>query len=476
MRKRSFILLVVLVFLGLCFLTACQGAQGEKGDKGIQGATGDTGAKGPDGNQGAQGDKGAKGVDGADAADVELDVTSDGIVWRNEGDENWQPVISFDDLFMYRRTYTITLDYNGGTFTGVEEPQTTGLIYKEAAYLPDEVEKDPYTFIGWFDENDNLVADNVVDEVVRDYKLTAKFQAEILLTGVEEAHGAPRVEYEGRELADMLADLKVKFLTDYCAAAEYDAEKTAAVLALTGSDLYSELKYGISSPKSQNWTSEVTNDDGTTTTKNYLGLFYDIVDGQITTTKLCDDYLWLIEWMCSRKAALYISGAKVAYPGDRTDPRTLFMLSLLKDHESTSASYMAENLLQDQNYSMNILCCLFVNFFEQSGVCYSNTSIDKVTPFGPADVVGVLYETNGESETGCSPIEDSEYDPYEGFTDILDVTLEPVITLNEGESYELIEIAREGYTFLGYYHGEEKVTVVTPELNGEQIEAKWQAN
>ena len=137
MKKRSFILVVFLLLIGMFFLAACQGEVGIAGEKGATGLPGDKGPKGETGDKGAKGAKGETGEAGEDADNVVLSVSSEGIVWKNESDDDdsYEPVISWDDLFAYRYTYTITLDPNGGT---CDTKQLTGLIYKEDALVEAE--------------------------------------------------------------------------------------------------------------------------------------------------------------------------------------------------------------------------------------------------------------------------------------------------------------------------------------------------
>ena len=104
MKKKSFILVVLLLLVSMFTLTACQGKDGLPGDKGPTGEPGANGANGTDGRDG---------VDGIDATEAELRVNGNSIESKENGD--WKPVISFDDLYAYSRTYSITLDANGGT-------------------------------------------------------------------------------------------------------------------------------------------------------------------------------------------------------------------------------------------------------------------------------------------------------------------------------------------------------------------------
>ena len=177
MKKRSFILVAFLLVCSLFCLTACQGEQGVKGE---------TGPKGDAGDKGPTGDKGQTGEAGKDGANYEFKVEGNSIYYAYETEEGeekeWKPVISFDDLFGYKRTYTITLNADGGT---LESTEVTGCVYKEDAFL-EEPTKEGFTFLGWFDEAGNKVEDNILN-VLRDYTLTAQWEAETTETPEEGA-------------------------------------------------------------------------------------------------------------------------------------------------------------------------------------------------------------------------------------------------------------------------------------------------
>lgn len=168
MKKRSFILVVFLLVCSLFCLTACQGEQGLPGE---------TGPKGEAGDKGPTGDKGPAGEAGKDGGNYEFKVEGNSIYYAYETEEgeekDWKPVISFDDLFGYKRTYTITLNADGGTL--VDGTEVTGCVYKEDAFL-EEPTKEGFTFLGWYTEDDVKVEDNILN-VLRDYTLTAKWEA-----------------------------------------------------------------------------------------------------------------------------------------------------------------------------------------------------------------------------------------------------------------------------------------------------------
>jgi len=158
MKKRSFILVVFLLLIGMFFLAACQGEVGIAGEKGATGAPGDKGADGVVGDKGPTGAKGEAGDAGQDADDITLATSSEGIVWKNvsEEDSSFEPVISWDDLFAYRYKYTITLDPNGGT---CDTKKLSGLTYKSEVLVEAEAQMAPYSFAGWFTADGEAVSD-----------------------------------------------------------------------------------------------------------------------------------------------------------------------------------------------------------------------------------------------------------------------------------------------------------------------------
>ncbi len=259
MKKRSFILVVLLALVCVCFLAACAGEQGIQGDKGPVGETGDQGPKGETGAAGKKGETGETGAAGQDAKEIEMGTIGSGIVYRyvGEDDESWKPVIDFDDLFAYRETYTITLDAAGGTLTD-------GSVYSDLIYKEDKDIETPvygeYIFAGWYYEDGSLVTDNFIEGIVRNYELTAKWLSNVVLEGTDGAEGQPRVEiYDetGAELpyADVVANVKKAFFADYAKAAGYDSIKVAAdPIALTVNC------YGVGSsettPNTSYWNAE----------------------------------------------------------------------------------------------------------------------------------------------------------------------------------------------------------------------------
>lgn len=466
MKKKSFILIVFLLICSLFCLTACQGEQGETGAQGPQGDPGDAGAKGAKGEKGETGAKGDTGAAGQDAQDIVLSYTKDGIVYKyaNEDNESWKPVISFEDLFAFRYTYTITLDAKGGTFTS-DQP-LKDLTYLTEIILP-EPEFGELTFLGWFDEEDNLVQDSYV-EVKRNYTFTAKWKASIVLEGVDDAEGKPRLPYKGKTTAELVATIKDAFLTEYCEAAGYDETKTAAVKALTGKELYEELLVGVASPAGQKATDVLST---WTASENTLGLFYSLDNG-VTVTEFCEHWQWFLEWMLSRSASLGVSDdSKTGFPkGNNNDTRQNFMKDLLVNGITDNSLYAELTKKAPANYAPKTLAMHLTNFFDMTAAVYAGTSYDKVISFDPAKN-HVYASVNGAPEA-----KDDEYDPFEGLVDEIKVDLVQIIELGAGEEAELpTEVVRDGYVFLGWFDGETKVTKVTTADNNKTITAKWEA-
>ena len=175
MKKRSFILIVLMLFCSIFCLVGCgadgkdgaQGAQGEKGEtgaqgpqgpQGIQGPQGEAGedgedgkdgkpgAQGPQGIQGIQGEQGPQGEAGKDGREVVFNVTAEGIFWQYAGDTEWTLLISFVDLEGYQSTYTITFETGEGKAIAPAEE----VLYKTVYKLP-VAEKEGHVFLGWSD-------------------------------------------------------------------------------------------------------------------------------------------------------------------------------------------------------------------------------------------------------------------------------------------------------------------------------------
>lgn len=230
MKKRSFILLVLIMVLSLV-LIGCgpQGPQGEKGDKGdpgIQGIQGPEGEKGKDGlngrpgevgPQGEVGPKGDKGDPGKDGREVEFIMDSEGLKWRykGEGDDKWVLLFSIENIFNYSQKYNVSFDVNGGA--AVEDIK--GEFYNTLVKLPTPT-KEGYEFLGWYDAN---AAEKVYlpSEVVLTESMSLKadwgYKVELDLNG-----GEIIGPYKTAK------DLKVAFANDYFAWASVNNADYAA--------------------------------------------------------------------------------------------------------------------------------------------------------------------------------------------------------------------------------------------------------
>lgn len=501
MKKKNFILVVLMFLLCVFTLTACQGepgAQGEKGDTGAQGAKGETGAMGEQGETGAQGEKGDTGAAGQDAAQVQLSISEDGtgIVYKSETEETWKPVISFDDLFAYKRTYTVTLNTNGGTYPDELGKVTShtgdlyvisGCVYKENAFL-EAAEKAPFDFLGWFNEKDELVDE--VFEVTTDVVLTAKYSASVMLQGVDGAFGKPLYDYTVAEdgtisnLDTILAAIKADFMADYAVAVGYTSKELyKAAEGVTAENFGEGTYYTVAdgvytaatafAAETTYYTKETVELANLTGSDFYAelmtqmvpgGAFYDVRDG-ITITELGQKWTWLFNYLLNRPACLYESGTTVAHVTEATTPRAVMLAKVFTDQENTSSSYFNELKIADQNYASKILVWTLMSFFEKSGELNPACSSDKTIPFS---LETKFYWAAGPVQT------EVPYYAYEGLTAVLDVTLEPVIELQEGETYTLIDLVKEGATFVGWFdENDQQVYEVTPADNGKIITAKW---
>ena len=177
MKKRNLLLILLFLLAAVFTLTACKdGEQGAKGEQGDRGATGEKGVDGDKGPKGDSGDKGDTGKAGADAKAPEFEVTEEGVMWRLEGEEDWNVLVSAEDLIGYSKKYTISFDANGGS----EVKELTKQIFKTEVELP--VPKlSGYTFAYWADAEGNEVEDNTLT-VLGDTKLKAVWGSSVELS------------------------------------------------------------------------------------------------------------------------------------------------------------------------------------------------------------------------------------------------------------------------------------------------------
>lgn len=436
MKKRSFILVVFLLLIGMFFLAACQGEVGIAGDKGATGAPGDQGAPGEQGDKGAQGAKGEPGDAGEDADDITLSVNGEGIVYKNasEEDSSYEPVISWDDLYAYRYTYTITLNANGGNCSTKE---IKNLKYKQEVLVEAEPTKENYSFLGWFDEDGEAISGFITVE--RNMTLTADYYAEVLLEGIDEAEGKPRVEYLNADKTEktteeIVAAVKELFLNAYCEKLGYESTDIARVKGLDTEGLYKEFY------------------------TNLTQLGGPVINNDFTATAWADEWFWLFDWVLDHPSKL--SAGTTRLDGGR-DPRSVVVRGILAG--TTNSNYNNEATW----YAGYVFANALSNFFNMDDYNMTQCSVDKQISFKP----GLVGETQYEPYLGV------EYDTFAPLTDILKVELEPSIILGVGEEYELVEIKKEGYLFAGWTvddNGTPKaITSVDAKLNGQIVTANW---
>ena len=186
MKKRSFILLVFVMLLSIFCLVGCkgeQGLQGEKGDKGETGAVGPAGEKGETGDkgqtgrpgeqgpQGEKGEKGDKGDPGKDGRLVEFTLDEEGLKWRYIGDAEWKLLLGIEGLYGYSQKYNITFDENGGA----EVADVKDAFYNTVTELPVPV-KEGYYFLGWYEDGaEEKVYLNGEHKIVKSLNLKAEW-------------------------------------------------------------------------------------------------------------------------------------------------------------------------------------------------------------------------------------------------------------------------------------------------------------
>ena len=186
MKKRSFILLVLIMVLSLLLVGCAQGPtgpKGEKGDPGVAGPAGEQGEQGQPGKdgrpgatgpQGEQGPKGEKGDPGENGREVEFIWDEEGLKWRYIGEETWTLLFDVKSIFDYSQKYTVTFDVNGGNAEIADEET----FFKSIITLPTP-EKEGYHFLGWYDTNaaekalkqelDKLAKSDVETTIYTDY-------------------------------------------------------------------------------------------------------------------------------------------------------------------------------------------------------------------------------------------------------------------------------------------------------------------
>lgn len=439
MKKKSFILVVFLLLIGMFFLAACQGKVGIAGEKGATGLPGDKGPDGETGDKGVKGAKGETGDAGEDADDITLSVSDEGILWKNASDDDssYEPVISWDDLFAYRYTYTISLDPNGGTCSTKE---LKNLKYKEEVLIEAEPTMAPYSFLGWFDEDDQQISGFVT--ITGNIKLKAKYYAEILLDGVDGAAGAPRAVYKdesGNQLtnAQIVANIKEAFIAAYCIQKGYDDTKKAEIMAMTTEDLFKEFKANL--------------------TKAQAG--GPLYDADLKTTDFCDEWVWLFDWVLNHPSKT--SAGVIRVDGGR-DPRSAYVRGLVAGNSDGSRD---SEMKSSSDYPARVFACALANFFNLDDYNMTDCSVDKQIAFKEGvEIDGTVYD----------PFGGVEYDTFVPLVEILEVTLEPQITLAVGETYELISLTKAGYTFAGWKDDQGNViTTVDGSYNGKIVTAQW---
>lgn len=439
MKKRSFILVVFLLLIGMFFLAACQGEVGIAGEKGATGAPGDKGADGEVGDKGPTGAKGETGDAGQDADDITLATSSEGIVWKNvsEEDSSFEPVISWDDLFAFRYKYTITLDPNGGT---CDTKKLSGLTYKSEVLVEAEATMAPYSFGGWFTADGEAVSGFITVE--ENMTLHAEYYAEILLEGVEEAQGKPRAVFTndaGEQLptADIVANIKKDFIDAYCVVKEYDDTKKAEIMAMDTEALFAEFKANLAKAG---------------------GPLY---DANLVTTDFCDQWAWLFDWVLNHPSKM--SSGTIRVDGGR-DPRSAYMRGLIAGNSDGSRD---SEMKSSSDYPARVFSCALANFFNMDDYNMTDCSVDKQISFKATTIGEENYDPYIENGG-------LENDSFPALVDILEVTLEPQITLGVGETYDLINLTKDGFVFAGWKDEEGNVvTTVDGTYNGKIITAQW---
>ncbi|MCR5564395.1 MAG: InlB B-repeat-containing protein [Gammaproteobacteria bacterium] len=454
MKKKSFILVVLLLLVSMFTLTACQGKDGLPGDKGPAGEPGANGADGTDGRDG---------VDGIDATQAELRVNGNSIESKENGD--WKPVISFDDLYAYSRTYSITLDPNGGT---IEHSVIKNLTYKQTYTIEDEPvyeteNSGSYTFVGWFNEDDEQLESTSI-EIVKDLSFKAKWKGTIFFDAdsLEGAKGKTFVNVEGLTDRQAIVPLKEKFITDYCAVMSYDEAKKTAIMAMNTTDLYNEFLANACHNGQILFTIEGDNCITTDFYKTYDFMFWFLLNRYNVVADFNND-------PASDKYKPYVGTSSYAV-------RCKDMAKMLHDNDfsTMTPAWIGElNKGASDTWCAKQLAQALANFLNATGEHINGASTQKLVPF----CEGLSFQ-DGETVT--------PYEPYEGLIDVMSDKVPTIVELIEDETFELPTVVKDGFVFEGWFIYDataetdeakwgNKVTVINKTYNGKVIAAKWTA-
>ena len=476
MKKRSFILVVLMVICSAFCLVGCgeQGPQGEKGDKGeqgIQGLPGDKGEdgedgkdgrpgeRGPQGIQGIQGEKGDKGDKGEDGREVEFMVDALGIKWRYVGEEEWKDLLTFEDLDGYSRTYTVKFDADGGEAIADKNE----VLYKTELELPTPV-KEGFHFLGWrvVGGDETLYNGTYTIKKNVEFKAVWAYTVNLNLNGGEIIGKFQTVD-----------ELKTAFYTDLNAWGNYSYAVGASVV--WNANVYKFFQDPVYGPLwapflqyiidvETNYKETVvptlpeTGGDINQDKFDLYPFFADLVAGKDLTAIAKDSAPYCITYSLNaffnKKQEVGIWHITADYSSDEVYNKVIDYYIPCKD--TTLYVEVGQSVLLPTVAKADVNFRGFFAGEEQVAASYTPTAnVDLKAVFG----AGVVLNTN---------------------VDDVDVVNEDVpasiVIAEDGEDVTLPTITRNNYKFLGWFAGAEKVEVLTKASAYTALTAKWEGD
>ncbi len=482
MKKKSFILLVLMILFSVICLVGCgtQGPQGEKGDtgeqgiqgdQGIQGEKGDTGLQGKPGDkgpQGEQGEKGEPGEDGKDGREVEFKMDNEGLKWRyvGEDDDAWRLLVNVEDLFGYSNKYSITFDVQEGT--PVENAdEFKDLTYKAEVTLPTPT-KEGFTFLGWYDAAATKV----------EY-LTGTIEVEESLTLTAAWGYTVELDLNGAKIGGLYPNtlaVKQAFIDDVNAWG--NSSYTVESSLLWHGTLYKFFQHETYGPK---WAPLL---------QYIIDHEQELYDEQMATNGAIDDAFDLFEWFDD-----LVAGADLAELNANVAPYciTYSIHSWLRNKQEVgtwhycadySSAEVQEKVLEyfvaSNETVFNVLPGATL---ELPALIKADADGKALTFRGWLDADGnkvansyvVNASTTLKGVFGCTVALDPQVDEIDPLDNPL---VNDVVIVDEGqEAYQLPELVRNNYEFIGWFdEAGTQYTTVDAYTTANKLFAKWAGN
>lgn len=472
MKKRSFVLVVLMLICTIFCLAGCTGPQGEQGIQGPKGDTGapgqngidgepgergpqgQKGAKGETGEQGPKGDKGDKGDQGDPGKQVEFSVDTDGIKWRYVGEEEWKSLLTFEDLNGYSNTYSVNFDLDGGT---ADVKNLQNVLYKTELTLVAPT-KSGVVFKGWSDGN-NVYNDKYV--VKGNVTLTAVWGYEVTL------------DLNGGEIVGTYKNveaLKKEFLADYSAwKNDGTTYTTVSIWDNTVWRMFNEEAYNLK------W-------------KPLLQYLRDVEFSQagVVTNPKPDDYpqsshdlyTWLDNALkgedlvaLSKDSAPYsVAFSLNGFIGTKCVPSTWHFTA------DYSSDEVQKKVLDYYIASKDTTYIVTVGEKLQLPKAGKGTLAFRSWFDGETNVGMVFTPTKATTVKAVYGAEVQLVANADTKNPVKEEINTPVIVAEGGEAVNLPAITREHYTFLGWFDGDNKVESVDDTTEIKTLKAKWQGD